>query len=114
MKNSTVCWVFVVFALFQFVIFQNYQISRLDQEIRLAQQARQIESDQIRDLMYALSNAKVEQESIGNRQFVAGVIESVTKANHYAEIWHNGYDRGTANQQYADNLDKKVTLTGNK
>jgi hypothetical protein len=114
MKNSTVCWVLVVFAIFQFAIFQNYEINRLHQEIRLAQQAKQIDSDQIRDLMYTLTNSKMEQESIGNRQFVAGVVEAVTKPDHYSEIWHNGYDRGTAIQQYADSLDKKVTLTGNK
>lgn len=90
------------------MFYQHSYIKRLEQEIRLAQQAKNIDNDNIRDILHELSQVKMESEATSSRQFVAGVIEAITKPERYSEIWHSGYDRGVSVQQYADQIGVKT------
>lgn len=94
----------------QIIIFQFMIISRLKDEIRIAEKAKDIETDQSQDLMYQLSQMKAEMEASGTRQFVTGVVSAIAKPDLYTEIWHNGYDRGVATTQYANNLDLEESV----
>ena len=82
----------------QVMLFQHQQIDSLKQDLALTQKAKEIEQDQSQDLMYQLTQAKLEDKSLATKYFVAGVVEAVSKPDRYAEIWHAGYDRGTAVQ----------------
>jgi hypothetical protein len=95
----------ISFLSLQIIIFQLFAINRLHEEIRISEKAKSIENDQSQELMYQLTQMKAEMEAAGTRQFVAGVVEAVSKPDHFTEIWHNGYDRGAATTQYADSLD---------
>lgn len=86
----------------QVVVSQWAEITSLKRELRLAEKAKEIEGDQIRDLLYQLSQFRADADFAGNKQFVLGVVEAVTHPDRYNEVWHAGYDRGTANQKYVD------------
>lgn len=87
----------------------NYQKenSDLKREIVLIQKAKDIESDQVRDLMYSLQNEQSKNESIASRNFVHGVVEALNRPDYYQKIWHAGYTRGTDTQMLADKLTNK-------
>lgn len=104
---------FLIVGLFfcvQFIIFQFFLISSLKQQIAFSEKSKQIQTDQIQDLTYQLSQLKTEQQFEATKHFVAGVVEAISNKNYYAEIWHSGYDRGSAVTQYAQdvqNFEKK-------
>lgn len=102
MKNNWAIALIATVALsLQVILFQYQQISSLRQELRITQKAKEIEQDQSQELMFQLSQAKMENSSLSTKYFVAGIVEAVTKPEHYSEIWHAGYDRGAATQEYA-------------
>ncbi len=76
-------------------IYQHNQIETLKQSATLSDQARRIESDQVRDLMYALRESQGRNEAIAVQSFVAGVVDTLKREPEYQKIWHDGYDRGT-------------------
>lgn len=82
-------------------IFHQNQIELLKQTVILSEKARSIESDQVRDLMYALQTQQSEQETTATQNYVAGIVESLKRTEHYEQIWHDGYERGTEVQIYA-------------
>ena len=86
----------------QFIIYQNYKIENLNDLVRFGEKARQIDQDQIRDIMYSLQNAKIEKESANSAGFVAGIIDATNRKDVYSEIWHSGYSRGSENQILMD------------
>lgn len=104
---------FLIVGLFfcvQFIIFQFFLISSLKQQIAFSEKSKQIQTDQIQDLTYQLSQLKTEQQFDATKNFVAGVVEAISNKNYYSEIWHSGYDRGSAVTQYAQdtqNFEKK-------
>jgi hypothetical protein len=76
-------------------IYQNNRIETLKQTADLSEKARKIESDQVRDLFYALRETKAQNETIAVQSFVAGVVDTLKREPEYQKIWHDGYDRGT-------------------
>lgn len=76
-------------------IHQHNQIKSLQLQVQLSDKARDIESDEVRDLMYALQASRTESESKATQGYVAGLIEFQSKPEHYTGVWHDGYDRGT-------------------
>jgi len=88
----------------QFIIFQFFLIHSLRQQIVFSEKSKQIQTDQIQDLTYQLSQLKTEQQFEATKHFVAGVVEAISNKNYYAEIWHSGYDRGSAVTQYAQDV----------
>lgn len=102
MKNNlTIAAIATLALLLQVILFQHQRISSLNQELRITQKAKEIEQDQSQELMFQLSQSKMENSAMATKYFVAGVVEAVTKPEHYSEIWHAGYDRGAATQDYA-------------
>lgn len=91
------------FFLFQIVIYQHYKIELLSSEIKIVERSKQIEQDQSRELMYHLNNLKTENESIGIKQFVAGVTLAM-KDPDVQKIWHEGYDRGVEVKSFEKDL----------
>ena len=92
----------------QFIIYQNYKIEHLNDFARFSEKARQIDQDQIRDLMYSLQNARIEKEAANTAGFVAGVIDATNRKDVYSEIWHSGYSRGSENQILMDESKKDI------
>lgn len=89
----------------------------LEESVKLVEQARKIEHDEVRDLMYMLQDEKGRSESVATTSFVAGVVDTLNRPEYYQEIWHSGYDRGTEVQKYADSTkpseeDKTTTQLG--
>ena len=82
--------------------------------MEIVSQAKNIESDQVLDLMMQLSSAKSEAAAAGTQHFVSGVMAAIQSPDHYSEIWHNGYDRGTEVENYIASLDKEKTYTKRK
>lgn len=92
--------------LLQVVVAQYVEIQSLHRELRVSSQALKIEASQASDLMYQLQQIRGDQNSAATQNFVAGVAAAVDDRDRYSAIWHNGYDRGSQVQQYADNLDR--------
>ncbi|MDF2421381.1 MAG: hypothetical protein OPY06_00015 [Nitrosopumilus sp.] len=82
-------------------IHQQHRIHILEQNLSLSDQARKIDSDQIRDLFYANQQLNAEKESISTRSYVSGVASVIDNKEHFDKIWHDGYDRGTEVQMLA-------------
>ena len=95
----------IVVCAAQVIISQSAEIASLHRELRLASQAQSLSISQAQELYYELTQATLAAETIGTRQYVAGVVDTVDKPDRYTEIWHSGYDRGCAVQSYADKLD---------
>lgn len=85
----------VLAALVVLVGYQAWRAEQKEAEIRFLMQARRIDADQIRELMHAaaLSNQALEGEK--TRAYLAGVTQAQV-APELRQIWHEGYDRGTA------------------
>lgn len=95
--------------LLQIIVSQHSAITALQQDNVLHQQARNIEAETIRDLMYDLDQLQLSANLQHNRGYVSGVVDSVNKPDYYSEVWHSGYSRGAEVQKYADSLDSKET-----
>lgn len=82
-------------------IHQKSQIDSLEQNLSLSSQARTIDADQIRDLLYTVQKLNTEKESISTKSYVAGVASVLDNKEHINKIWHDGYDRGADTQMLA-------------
>jgi len=95
-----------VFALFcQIIVAQYIESQSLRRELRIAERALNIEAAQVADLTYQLQQSRIDQSAEATQNFVSGVISAVDERDRYNEIWHAGYDRGVAVQQYVNSLD---------
>jgi hypothetical protein len=92
----------------QIALTQHNLITMLKQEISLLERENNIEKEEIRDLLFQLSQSNAEKESIGIKHYVSGVVDTINKPDYFREIWHSGYDRGSANQQYVDQSKEKT------
>lgn len=97
--------------LCQIIVAQHIENKSLSRELRLANQSLRIESAQTSELMYQLQRLQAERDTVATQNFIAGVTAAVDKRNQYEEIWHAGYDRGAAVQQYADSLESQAAAT---
>jgi len=105
MKNTRLFVVIAgiaVAAIGQIALTQHNLITMLKQEISLLERENNIEKEEIRDLLFQLSQNNAEKEAIGVKHYVSGVVDTINKPDYFREIWHSGYDRGSANQQYVD------------
>lgn len=93
--------------LLQIIVSQHNAISTLQHDNILHQQARALESETIRDLMYELEQLQLTTNLQHHRGYVSGVIDSVNKPDYYSDVWHSGYSRGAEVQKYVDTLDYK-------
>ena len=104
-KNSllvTLASLFGCALLAQITVSQHNQIKFLQQEVKLLERENNIEKEEIRDLIYEISQKNAEIESSGIKHYVLGAVDAINKPDAVREIWHNGYDRGSSNQQYVD------------
>jgi hypothetical protein len=81
-----------VAALF-FMAFLFWRNAALEQEIAFLNQARRIDGDQIRELMYAVQIAGQQTEGDRTRAYLAGLSDAHNRPELNA-VWHSGYDRG--------------------
>lgn len=86
-------------------------ISHLRQKVEMAEMAHNIEMAQINDLQYQLEVQRDNSDTAEARGFVAGAVDAVQRRDYYSEIWHAGYSRGTAVQQYANQLEREQQTT---
>jgi Tfp pilus assembly protein PilN len=93
----------------QIVTAQYIENKSLVRELRITNQALRIESEQTAELMYQLQRLQAERDTVATQNFVAGITAAFDKQNRYNEIWHAGYDRGSAVQQYVDSLDTQTS-----
>lgn len=89
----------------QIIVAQYIEAQSLRRELRLTERALNIEAAQVADLMYQLQQSRVDQSAAATQNFVTGVVSAVEERDRYNEIWHAGYDRGVAVQQYVNSLD---------
>lgn len=82
-------------------LYSTQKVETLKQTIELSEKARQIENDQVRDLMYALQQERNKIDSAKTQSFVAGVVDCLQNKDAYQKVWHAGYDRGTEVQMLA-------------
>jgi len=112
MKSMPWIVVVCVTTLAGHVLIQNHsRVKLLEETVKLSEQARKIEHDEVRDLMYALQQEKGNNEAIAMKSFVAGVVDNMKRPDYYNEIWHAGYDRGSENQKYADSIKPEEATT---
>lgn len=93
----------------QVVVFQQMRISALQIDNGIHQQARKLEGETIRDLMYEMEQLRNAGDYQHQRGYVSGVVDTVNRPDYYSSIWHSGYSRGTEVQKYADALEQKET-----
>lgn len=105
--------VIVVALLGHFCINQSNQIAQLKQNLNLTRESLTIESNQVRDLMYALRQSENEKNSVSTQSFVAGVLDAMQRQDHYQEIWHDGYNRGSEVQLSLDQI-KEIPVATNE
>lgn len=102
-------WMIVLICLSaQLLLLQHSHTQRLKDEIRLLQQARAIDNDELREALHHLAQARNEQRADDVKSFVAGVAAAVSNPGKYTEVWHAGYERGAAVQQYADQREREA------
>jgi hypothetical protein len=106
-------WV-CLFLVGQICVNQYCALSRNSEEIRICRAAMKIADEQIRDLTYELQNSRIDEGAIQTRWFVAGIAAAMNRPDSYAEIWHDGYDRGVAVQQAAHEAEKTAAFTAGK
>jgi hypothetical protein len=105
------CFCVALALALQVFVAQSVEIMSLRRELRIVQQACSIETAQSDDLAQQLMQAKAENMTLGTRQYVAGVIDTFSRPEKNSAVWHDGYDHGTATQQYADSLRNKPNYT---
>jgi hypothetical protein len=110
--NSLNKWVFsicfsVVVILAQVIVAQHITISGLQSQLEYAKSACRLSGDQISDMMYQLSQLQDERNFERTQNYIAGVVDTIDRRDEFSAIWHDGYSRGTAIQQYAAELDAK-------
>jgi hypothetical protein len=71
--------------------------------------AQRLSDDQINDLAYQLIQRNEECERKNMQQFVAGVVATLERRDEMSAVWHDGYDRGSAVERYAAEIDAKKT-----
>lgn len=71
----------------------------------ISQKIREIDANQIRDLLYDLQQMKIELEMSKTRHFVAGVTAATAQPDLRA-IWHAGYDQANAVAATAQTVQK--------
>lgn len=114
-KNANVMLgVFCLGLATQIFMLQRSQILTLQTELAFATRAHAIDRDQIADISYQLLQLKNQQETDNIRQYVAGAAAVLNKPEYYEQIWHAGYDRGTAVQQYTQNAETQPVRTSVK
>lgn len=88
-------------ALVQISVFQWCEIGSLKRELRLAEAAKGIADDQIRELSMALDRVCSQSESVAVKNFVHGVVEAINRPDHFKSVWHDGYNQGMTVFKYA-------------
>ena len=115
-RNWGVVFGIVTFVLAQVIFYQYQTIQSLNYEIKITEKTKRIEEDQSRELMYLLTTTKIENESTGVKQFVAGVAAAIKSQSgnpsNLEAVWHDGYNKGAAVKSYEEEL--KTTYTNNK
>lgn len=96
----------VVIVLAQIIVTQYSIISSQRAELSFVRTNGKIASDQIADMMYELSKLRAELETKATHNFIAGVAAAIERRDEFNAIWHEGYDRGAATQQYVNELDR--------
>lgn len=99
----------VVILLTQVIVTQYMVISGMRTELNFARAAHRLASDQIADLTYQVECVRNERDTHNTQEFIAGVVAAIERRDEYTAVWHDGYSRGTAVQQYAAELDAKKT-----
>lgn len=101
---------FSVFVLLAQVIVTQYMLlSNLRTQLEFSRSAHRLATDQISDVMSELDRVRSERDSNNMQQFVAGAVTMIDRRDEFTSIWHDGYSRGVAVQQYAAELDAKKT-----
>lgn len=111
-------WIIVlaIVAVFegQLLILQFGHARFLQTELELIQQARTIDHDELREVLYQLGQAREEQRADDVKSFVAGVAAAIASPKKYEEVWHAGYDRGSSVQQYVMQKENEAAYTTEK
>ena len=79
------------------LVRQSFTIIWQQEDIRLLEQARKIDADQIRDILFAAQQAQTMIEGEKTRAYMAGFTQAQTKPD-LTQLWHSGYDRGMQTQ----------------
>lgn len=82
-----------------YYIYTEGRINRLQSMLNIVEQKDKINNDQVVELMNKLREFQTEKEATKSASYVAGVLDMLSRPDHYNAIWHNGYDRGTDVQQ---------------
>jgi hypothetical protein len=82
-------------------IYQQNQIEVLKANLSLSDKAREIDADQIRDLLHINQQLNLEKDAFTAQAYVSGALSVLDNKEHIEKIWHNGYDRGTEVQNLA-------------
>lgn len=85
----------------------NATVASLRDQLRISESSSRIANDQIGELTYQLLQKSNETQFANMREFVSGAVDSLRRPEYYSEIWHAGYDRGSAVEQYARTVDLK-------
>ena len=96
----------IVIVLVQVIVTQYAVITSQRTELSFMRTSGRISEDQISDMMYELSKLRAELETNSTQQFIAGVAAAIERRDEFNAIWHAGYDRGSATQQYVNDLDR--------
>lgn len=82
-------------------LYSTHKVETLKQTVELSEKARQIENDQVRDLMFALRESQDKDNVRQTQSYVAGIVDCLQNKDAYQKVWHAGYDRGTEVQMLA-------------
>ena len=92
----------VIFMATAIGFYTTWKAEQREMEIRFLQRARELDADQIRELVHAVTTATTTLEGEKTRAFLAGVSQAQSRPE-LSKIWHSGYDRGV-----------EVTMEGQK
>ena len=97
----------VVTLVGHYYFYTESKINRIQSMLDIVEQKDKINNDQVIELMNKLREFQIEKEATKSASYVAGVLDMLSRPDHYNAIWHNGYDRGTdVQQQMAQTIEK--------
>ena len=102
MKSVTCFFLISVVTLVgHYYFYTESKINQIQTMLSIVEQKDKINNDQVLELMNKLREFQIEKEATKSASYVAGVLDMLSRPDHYNAIWHNGYDRGTDVQQMA-------------
>jgi len=100
MKERLTPWIFTAMAV-QASMILYLENSYLRKENRICHSAGNLLRDQISELNSSVSRLSLERDYVATKNYVLGATQALNNPERFSDLWHDGYNRGLDQTQYA-------------